>query len=118
MDPVADILNNMSIGRSWCFSKDLDSRPLAHADWVKEIRGGTSLFCVDFHKAKVIPYAINEIVQAAWNQQTVQHRSIYYGSLKVHLAANDNCVVITGQTVHRLETDGVDFVIDIWRSCK
>jgi hypothetical protein len=81
MDPVADIL---------------DSRPLAHADRVKKIWVGTSLLCVDFHKTKVIPHAINEVIQ-----------------VKVHLATYDNCVVVMGQTVHGLETDGVDFVVDI-----
>ncbi len=57
--------SHMSIGRSRCFGKDLDGRPLAHADWVRQVRRSTSLFCVDFHKAKVVPYAINEVVQAA-----------------------------------------------------
>jgi hypothetical protein len=44
---------------------------------------------------------------------TIQSRNIYHGSLKVHLAADDDCVLVMGQTVHGLETDSVDFVIDI-----
>lgn len=43
----------------------------------------------------------------------IQHRNIYHGSLKVHLAADDNGVVVVGQTVHGLETNSVDLVIDI-----
>jgi hypothetical protein len=44
------------------FSKYLNGRPFAHADWVSEVRMGSSLLRVDFHEVEVIPYAIDEIV--------------------------------------------------------
>ena len=47
-------------------SEYLNGRPFAHADWVSEIRVGSSLLRVDFHEVEVIPYAINEIAQTAW----------------------------------------------------
>ncbi len=41
-------------------------------------------------------------------------RDIYYDPLEVHFAADDDGMVLVGQAIHRLETDGVDFVVDVW----
>ena len=34
--------------------------------------------------------------------------------LEVHFATDDDGMVFAGQAIHRLETDSVNFVIDVW----
>jgi hypothetical protein len=45
-----------------------------------------------------------------WHHNTnLRHNGI----LEIHLAADDDCMIFMGQAIHRLETDGVDFVVHV-----
>jgi hypothetical protein len=44
----------------------------------------------------------------------ISYGDIHYDPLEVHFAADDDGMVLVGQAIHRLETDGVDFVVDVW----
>ena len=91
----------------------LDGGASPHADRISQVGMSASLLRIYFHQAKVVPYAVDEIVQAVCGQSTSDELGATARSLQVHLTADHDGVVIVGQLVHPFQANCVYLVVHV-----